>query len=416
MSACLSAHGKNLVNRIIPDEQKDDFLLSAKKLKTYTISFADLSVFHRIADGVLSPLEGPMGKVEFDRVLKEEVITHNGQKYAWTIPIVFPVTKEKAQEFKVGQTVAVKTESGKIEGTLEIEDIFSFDKKKYNKHVYGTERVDHPGTRIVNKDKRDFLLGGKIKALPQEHHERFAKYMLSPKEARELFSKKGWQRIVAFQTRNALHRAHEYTMVYAIERLTAQGYFTGCVLNPLTGATKKDDVPQDVRMHTYEALIENKLIGLGDKDQDFWKTKEYDLSDQIVLIGLDMKMFYAGPKEAIMHAIYRQNSGFTDIIIGRKHADAHFDDGELAWGDFDAQHKFDNLAGILDIKPVKVGFAAFFKEIGRVGLISEYKDKEYTVVSISGKDLRKKLVSGKPIDERIMRKPVSDILEEYYAK
>jgi len=416
MSASLIAHGKKLVNRIIPDSRKDDFLLSVQELKTYTISDADSSVFHRIADGALSPLEGPMNKVEFDKVLEEEVIIRNGRRYAWTIPIVFPATKEEAQEFKLGQIVAVKTKLGKIEGTLKIEEIYTFDKKKYNSLVYGTNRTDHPGPRIVNEDKRDFLLAGKIEALPQEQDIKFAKYMLSPKETREFFSKKGWQRVVAFQTRNALHRAHEYTMVYALERLTSQGYFTGCVLNPLVGATKKDDVPQDVRMHTYEALIENKLIGVGDKNQDFWKTKEYDLADQIILIGLDMKMFYAGPKEAIMHAIYRQNYGFTDIIIGRKHADAHFDNGDAAWGDFDAQDKFDNLAGNLEIKPVKIGFAAFFKELGRVGLMSEYKDKNYTVISISGKDLRKKLVSGEPIDKRIMRKHVSDILEEYYAK
>jgi len=129
-----------------------------------------------------------------------------------------------------------------------------------------------------------------------------------------------------------------------------------------------------------------------------------------------MKMFYAGPKEAIMHAIYRQNYGFTDIIIGRKHADAPFDDGTPIWGDFEAQEKFEKLKGKLEIKPFKVGYAAYFKELGRVGLVDEYKDEGYTVISISGKELRRKLQSGEEVDERVMRKPIADILRDYYRK
>lgn len=128
-----------------------------------------------------------------------------------------------------------------------------------------------------------------------------------------------------------------------------------------------------------------------------------------------MKMFYAGPKEAVMHAIYRQNYGFTNIVIGRKHADAPFDDGEAIWGDFDAHEIFDKLNGELQIEPVKVGFAAFFKEINRVGLISEFKPKGYETVFISGKEVRKKLSSYEDVDERILRKCVGDILKDFYA-
>lgn len=153
--------------------------------------------------------------------------------------------------------------------------------------------------------------------------------MLTLQDTRSLFQKQKWAEIIAFQTRNALHRAHEYTMVYAMEKFTKEGFSTGVVLNPLVGTTKNDDVPADVRMKTYEVLLRNKLLGDGDKDEEFWKTKEYDLCDNVLLIGLDIKMFYAGPKEAVMHAIYRQNHGFTHIIIGRKHADAPFDDGTL---------------------------------------------------------------------------------------
>ncbi len=406
--------GCGLIDRFIPEVERKYLFSKAQDLKSYTISDSDLAAFYRIADGGLSPLEGPMGEEEFHRVLDEENIERSGKKYAWAIPIVFPVSKRDKEKLGAGETVLIKNEFGFIIGTLEVSDIYPFDKDKYNRSVYGTDRRDHPGPRIVNNDPRDYLLGGKIWALPPLNYPPYGKYMLSPEESRELFKARKWERIVAFQTRNALHRAHEYAMVYGLETLTGEGYFTGAVLNPLVGTTKSDDVPAEIRMKTYEALLDNKLLGKGDIDTGLWKKKGYDIYDHLVLIGLDIKMYYAGPKEAVMHAIYRQNFGFTDLIIGRKHADAPFDDGTPAWGDFDAQEKFENLSGELLIKPVKVGFASFFEEIGRVGLIDEFGKKGYKPVSISGKELRKKLQESQPVDERIMRKPVVNILEEYY--
>jgi len=406
--------GCGLVSRSVPKDEIESFVQKARELKSFTISDGDLSAFYRIADGTLSPLEGPMDSKEFHQVLDNETIERNGKLYAWTIPIAFPIRKEEAESFAVGQTVAVRDERGVIVGTLEISDIYHFDKAKYNKSVYGTERQDHPGPRIVNEDIRDYLLGGGICALPEIKHPAFAKYMLSPNQCRKLFAEKEWERILAFQTRNPLHRAHEYAMVYALEQLTKAGHFVGAVLNPLVGETKSDDIPADVRMKTYEVLLQERLIGEGDKDEEFWNSKEYDLMDQVELIGLDMRMFYAGPKEAVMHAIYRQNSGFTNIVIGRKHADAPFDDGTPVWGDFDAQEKFENLEAELLVEPVKVGFAAYFEELGKVGLIAEHKDKGYSIVSISGKELRSKLEKEEAIDERLMRAPVAEILRDSY--
>ena len=416
-NSVLAAHGGcGLIDRIVPEVERKSFIQKAGKLKNYIISNSDLATFYRIADGALSPLEGPMDSKEFYKVLDEEIIERNDKRYAWAIPLAFPVFNHHGKEFGVGETVAVRNEQGELVGILEISDIYYFDKARYNKVVYGTERENHPGPRIVNEDPRDYLLGGKNWALPQPKDPQYGKYMLSPKETRGLFKKREWERIVAFQTRNPLHRAHEYTMVYAMEKLTKEGFFTGVALNPLVGKTKSDDVPAEVRMKTYEALINYKLIGVGDKDLEFWKEKEYDLTDQMLLIGLDIKMFYAGPKEAVMHAIYRQNYGFSDIIIGRKHADVHFDDGTPAWGDFDAQEKFEKLNGELLIKPFRVGFAAYFEELARVGLVEEFKEKGYHPVSISGKELRKKLQNQEPIDERVMRKAVADILEKFYLE
>ena len=392
------------VNRTVTD-------LGGPFAKNIALSDADLSSLYRLGDGGLSPLTGPMTGDEWNRVLEEEVIIRDGKKYAWTIPIAFPVTDEEAAAIKIGDTVGLKKSNGETVGKLTVRDIYAWDKPKYIKGVYSTERTDHPGGRMTMSDPRTKLVGGEVWALPQPKNSEYGQFVLSPKETRALFAKKGWQRVVAFQTRNALHRAHEYALVVGIERLTRAGYNAGAVLNPLIGETKSDDVDAATRMRTYRALIDNRAIGQGDKDEALWKSKGYDLNDRLILLGLDIKMFYAGPKEAIMHSIYRQNFGFTDIIIGRKHADAPYDDGKDIWDGLAAQRKFDELKGDLKIQPVKVGFAAYYAELGRVALVDDV-DKSWKPVSISGRDLREQLRNGAMPDARVMRPETAKVLIE----
>jgi len=403
------------VNCTVPADEVKAFEDQARSLCRVPVSDADLSSLYRIGDGGLSPLTGPMDSETFNRVLDDEVIIRNGKRYAWTIPIAFPVSKDLAASLKTGETVALTNSRDEIVGTLIISDIYPWDKPRYIKSVYGTERTDHPGGRMVMGDDRDMLLGGEVRVLPQPKHPEYGDVVLTPLETRALFRNRGWKRVVAFQTRNPLHRAHEYALVAGIERLTAEGHFAGAVLNPLIGETKGDDVDAATRMRTYRALIERKALGQGDSDEAIWSKAGYPLTDQLVLIGLDIKMFYGGPKEAIMHGIYRQNFGFTDIVIGRKHADAPFDDGTDIWGGLEAQAKFDNIKGELLIKPVKVGFAAYFEEIGRVGLVDEYAPKGYHTVSISGREMREKLRSGILPDARVMRPETAQILIETMA-
>jgi sulfate adenylyltransferase len=414
MQDLISPHGglTKPVNRSVPADEAGDFRRMAAGWKRVPVSDADLSSLYRLGDGGLSPLTGPMDRTTFRRVLDEEVVIHNGKAYAWTIPISFPVDKAVAASLKVGETAALVNSGDEIVGSLDVRDIFPFDKPHYIKSVYGTERADHPGGRMVMEDPRDVLLGGDVRVLRQPRHVEYGQFILSPAETRALFEQKGWKRVVAFQTRNPLHRAHEYALVVGIERLTRAGHFAGAVLNPLVGETKGDDVDAATRMRTYRALIDNKALGQGDKDEALWQATGYDLTDQLILLGLDIKMFYAGPKEAIMHAIYRQNFGFTDIIIGRKHADAPYDDGKDIWDGLAAQRKFDELIGELLIQPVKVGFAAYYKELGRVGLVEEYAAKGYKQVSISGRELREKLRAGVLPDARIMRPETAQILIE----
>ncbi len=414
MSDLILYHGGRTepVCRAIPTEQIDERLKAAASLTKVPVSDADLSTVYRWGDGGLTPLEGPMDSATFNRVLDEAAIEYNGKDYAWTIPLSLPVTAELAKTLKPGQEVALVSSKNEIVATLEISDVFPWNKPKYLKSVYLTDRIDHPGADmvLVNDADKDYLLGGKINVFPQKKNPAFGKYVLSPKETRALIAQRGWNRVVAFQTRNPLHRAHEYALVYGLEKLLKEGYNAGACLNPLVGETKGDDVNAEIRMRTYEKLIADRALGEGDSDRELWAKLGEEVPDRVILLGLDIKMFYGGPKEAVMHAIYRQNFGFTDVIIGRKHADAPYKDGTAIWGDFDAQEIFSHLNGDLQESPLKVGFAAYYESIGRVDLMENHKDEK--PVFISGKAVRATLQKGEHVDPRIMRPTTSAILAE----
>jgi sulfate adenylyltransferase len=403
------------LNLTVPADEAAAFKADSAKLPKVPVSDADLSAVYRWGDGVLGPTTGPMDSATYNRVLDESLIEHHGKLYAWTIPLSLPVTKDLAASLKNGQKVALTNSAGDFVATLDITDVFEWDKPRYLKSVYLTERTDHPGGDMVLKGDADktHLVGGKIRVLPQPKNPKFGKYVLPPREVRRLLATKGWNRVVAFQTRNPLHRAHEYALVYGLEQLLRQGHNAGAVLNPLIGETKGDDVRADVRMHTYEALIDQRGLGEGDSDLALWGPRKESVPDRVILLGLDIKMFYGGPKEAVMHSIYRQNFGFTDIVIGRKHADAPYHDGKPIWGDFDAQEIFGKLKGDLKIQPLKVGFAAYYESVGRVDLMDSHKDEK--PVFISGKDVRNTLLKGEQVDPRIMRPSTSKILAEAMA-
>ena len=398
------------VNRLVVDIET--FLSRANGLTRVPVSDADLSSVYRFGDGGLSPLTGPMDAQTYHRVLDESVIEVDGKRYAWTIPISLPVSSHLAKALSIGQKVALENTSGEIVAVLDISDIFEWDKTKYLQRVYLTDRTDHPGADMVLNGDADktHLIGGEIQVLPQPQNPHFGQYVLSPREVRPLLVQKGWNRVVAFQTRNALHRAHEYALVYGLETLLRQGHNAGACLNPLVGETKSDDVNAEIRMQTYEALIASRGLGEGDSDVELWQKRGESVPDRVILLGLDIKMFYAGPKEAVMHAIYRQNFGFTDIIIGRKHADAPYHDGSAIWGDFDAQEIFEHLNGDLQIQPVNVGFAAYYESLGRVDLMENHPDEQ--PVFISGSQVRDTLSNGEQVDPRIMRPSTSEILSK----
>ncbi len=420
MSVPLPPHGgvSDLTECLISAEAAAEALAAAAEYPRVVVTDADLSTVRRWGDGALTPLQGPMTSDVYNHVLEEERIVVDGKSYAWGIPLALPVTHEEQAALKPGRPALLTDKNGHPVAVLDVEDVFAWDKTRYNTHVYGTERMDHPGARIALDDPRGWLVGGKVKVFPwkRDHSHVVERYIHSPRETRQLLAEKGWGAAIAFQTRNPLHRAHEYAMVVAVERLTSQGLKAGVVLNPLVGETKSDDVPAAVRMETYELLKNEKLLGKGDSDPEVWKKAGHAINDVFDLFALDIKMFYGGPREAIMHAIYRQNYGFSHIIIGRKHADAPYDDRTSIWGDFDAQTKFETLKGELAIQPVNVGFAAYYNELGRCGLIEEYGKKGWKPVTVAGRVLREQLHKGEMPDPRIIRPETAHLLIDFYRR
>ncbi len=412
MADLITPHGglSEPVCLTVPENEVESFKAEAADLTKVPVSAADLSTVYRLADGTLSPLTGPMTSKVYNRVLDESVIENDGKLYAWTIPLALPVTSELASSLSAGQKVALTCPEGNVVAILDIEDVYEWDKQKYLSSVYQTDRTDHPGADMVlkNDEGNTHLIGGQLKALAQPKNASFGKYVLTPREVRAKLAEKGWDASVAFQTRNPLHRAHEYALVYGLETLLREGKNAGAVLNPLIGETKGDDVSAEIRMQTYEKLIDSRQMGDGDSDPELWSSRGESVPDRVLLLGLDIKMFYGGPKEAVMHGIYRQNMGYTHIVIGRKHADAPFHDGDAIWGDFDAQEIFNNLNGDLQISPVNVGFAAFYESLGRVDLMANHDEEK--PVFISGKQVRATLQAGEMVDPRIMRESTSEIL------
>lgn len=401
--------GGDLVDRFVTE------LPEVEILPKIAVNDVDLTSLYRIADGTLSPLVGPMTKDDYDSVLTSKCIERNGEKWAWTIPIALPVTAAEAKASPEGTKAALVSADGKTFGILEVASVYEWDKAAFIKAVYNTERTDHPGARLWTSDDRTMMVGGIISLLPFDDTREFKDHIFNPTKMRAYLAEKEFAASIAFQTRNPLHRAHEYALVYGAETLLRSlrdGEKVGVFLNPLVGQLKGDDVPAATRMQTYCKLLEGGFLGEGDMDKELWQSRKQSLIDQVKLAGLDMRMFYGGPAEAVMHAIYRQNHGITHFIIGRKHADAPYDDKSAIWGDFDAQECFSNLGGKLSIKTVNVGFAAYFEELKRVSLVSENKDK--TKVNISGTKMREMLNRGEMPDKRVMRPSTAEVLIKYY--
>ena len=318
----IEPHGGTLINRVVDGETKNKLEQKARGLEQITINSREISDLEMIATGGLSPLEGFMNKQDYASVV-DLMRLKNG--LPWTIPITLSVARKDADRFKEGTDVALINDQETLLGILHLEEKYGFDKDHEAQQVLRTTDEKHPGVQYL-KSIGDVYLGGRISLINRPAHAEFLNYRLDPRETRALFKQKGWKRIVAFQTRNPIHRAHEYIQKCALEVTDA------LLVHPLMGDTKQDDIPGQVRMACYEALL-----------------GKYYPDTRSMLSIFPAAMRYAGPREAIFHALARKNYGCTHFIVGRDHAGV----GNY-YGTYDAHYIFDEFS------PAEIGITPLF--------------------------------------------------------
>jgi len=357
------AHGGMLINRICTPEQRQEFLDKADFLPRLRLDERAVSDLELIAIGGFSPLTGFMEQADYQRVVDE---MHLANGLPWSIPITLSVTEEEAEPLKEGMLVRLDDALGRFVGVLQLTQKYTYDKVHEALHVYRTNEEKHPGVKVVYR-QGPVNLAGPVWLLQRDAHPRFPAYQIDPAESRALFRDKGWKTIVGFQTRNPIHRAHEYIIKCAMEIVD------GLFLHPLVGATKEDDIPADVRMNCYEIMLEN-----------------YFPKDRVILAINPAAMRYAGPREAIFHALVRKNYGCTHFIVGRDHAGV----GDY-YGTYDAQYIFDEFDPLaLGITPLKFEHAFYCTRTNQMATTKTSPSTPEERIHLSGTKVREMLRNG----------------------
>jgi sulfate adenylyltransferase len=362
-SNLVPAHGGTLINRLASPEQKAEFLEKEASLPTVTLDDRAVSDLAMIAIGGFSPLDGFMGQADYLTVVKDMRMA-NG--LPWSIPVTLSVTAEEADPLNEGSLVRLNDKNGEFVGVLELTEKYEYDKKLEAVNVYRTDEDKHPGVKVVY-DQGPVNLAGPVWMLERKPHPLFPAYQIDPEASRKRFEERGWKTVVGFQTRNPIHRAHEYIQKCALE--TVDGLF----LHPLVGATKSDDIPADVRMRCYEIMMD-----------------KYFPQDRVILAINPAAMRYAGPREAIFHALVRKNYGCTHFIVGRDHAGV----GDY-YGTYDAQHIFDEFEpGELGITPMKFEHAFYCTRTQTMATSKTSPSTKEERIHLSGTKVRAMLRNG----------------------
>lgn len=379
-------HGGKLVNRMVTGEARSEALKRAAELKKVELSEVSVSDLEMIASGAMSPLTGFLGKDDYECVVSDMRL-RNG--LVWSLPITLTVSKEQAASIREGEELALVELSALNNGRgatilaiLKVEEKFTYDKTREAREVYKTTDPAHPGVaRLLNQG--DVCLGGSVTLLNHSSEQTFPAFRHDPAEMRRLFEARGWETVVGFQTRNPIHRAHEYLQKCALEVVD------GLLVHPLVGQTKSDDVPADVRMRSYTVLLE-----------------KYFPTDRVMLAVFPAAMRYAGPREAIFHALARKNYGCTHFIVGRDHAGV----GDY-YGTYDAQKIFDQFSPEeIGITPLKFEHAFYCTRTQAMATPKTSPGTPEERIFLSGTKVREMLRNGTLPPPEFTRPEVAEIL------
>ena len=381
----IPAHGGRLINREVTGIERETLLERVQAMQRIILRAREVSDLEMIANGAFSPLEGFMCEDDYIAVRGNK---HLASGLPWTIPVTLSAADDTAKSFKEGQDIALYSAGDHLLGVLHLSQKFRYDKQREAERVYLTTEMAHPGVAAVY-EQGDWLLGGPVSLLNRPLSPQFPAYRLDPKQTREAFRKKGWRRVVAFQTRNPIHRAHEYIIKCALETVD------GLLLHPLVGETKSDDIPAPVRMHCYEAMLEH-----------------YFPRTRTMLAVNPAAMRYAGPREAVFHAIIRKNYGCTHFIVGRDHAGV----GNY-YGTYDAHYIFNEFdAEALAITPMFFDHSFYCRRCDAMASNKTCPHDSAEHVTLSGTKVREMLSRAELPPREFSRPEVASILIEAMSK
>jgi sulfate adenylyltransferase len=380
----IDPHGGRLIDRLVTGDAAKALTAKAAGLPRVTVNAREIADIEMITIGAMSPLEGFMTKADYESVIERMRLARG---LVWTIPVTLSVTAEQAAPIREGGEIALHAEDGALLAVMTVESKYAPDKQREAAQVLRTTDDAHPGVQYL-KGCGEIYLGGPIQAVRKPAHKEFERYRLDPKETRVLFKTKNWATVAAFQTRNPIHRAHEYLQKCALEMVD------GLLVHPLMGATKADDIPGDVRMACYEALL-----------------KHYYPKDRTALTIFPAAMRYAGPTEAIWHAIVRKNYGCTHLIVGRDHAGV----GNY-YGTYDAQLIFDQFdPKELEITPLRFEHTFHCTKCGNMASIKTCPHGKDDHLMLSGTKVREMLARREALPVEFTRPEVAEVLMRHMA-